>query len=306
MEGNNQVNDYIQRKMYRKKIEGIFDKENIAKYIFLLIATLSIIFVLLICIFLLSNSLPIIREIGLKDLVLGLKWKPNIGKFGILPMIVGSILVTLLAILIAGPIGLFTAIFLSDFCPKRIYKLASPLIHLMSGVPSVVYGFFGLVVLVPLIRENLGGTGLSLLTAGILLSLMILPTIITIVESALRQVDKSYYEASLALGASHEETVFRVKLRAAKSSLLAAMILGLGRAIGETTAVIMVIGNQVVLPKSVLKGVRTLTTNIVLEMGYATDLHRSALIATASVLFVFILIINISFNIAKKRGQRDA
>src|SRR5699024_6290348 len=174
-----------------------------------------------------------------------------------------------------------------------------PAINLLAGIPSVVYGFFGLVVLVPLVREWLGGTGMSTLTASVLLGIMILPTIIGVAESAIRDVPEAYYEGALALGATHERSVFFVVLRAARSGVLAGVVLGIGRAIGETMAVIMVAGNQPYIPSSILDGVRTMTTNIVLEMGYATDLHREALIATAVVLFVFILLINALFEIGR-------
>ena len=174
----------------------------------------------------------------------------------------------------------------------------------MAGIPSVVYGFFGLVVLVPFVRNYIGGRGLSVLTASVLLGLMILPTIISVSEAAIRAVPRSYYEGGLALGASHERSVFRAAVPAAKSGIFAGIILGVGRAIGETMAVMMVAGNQAVIPDSLTAGVRTLTTNIVLEMGYATDLHREVLIATAVVLFVFILIINLSFSLVKRKGAK--
>ncbi|MDD3429622.1 MAG: phosphate ABC transporter permease subunit PstC, partial [Oscillospiraceae bacterium] len=199
------------------------------------------------------------------------------------------------------PIGILTAIFMARFCPKRLYKILKPAIELLAGIPSVVYGFFGLVVLVPFMRTWLGGTGKSILTASILLGIMILPTIIGVSESAIRSVPQSYYEGGLALGASHERSVFFAMLPAAKSGILAGVVLGIGRAIGETMAVIMVAGNQPRIPGGILEGVRTLTANIVLEMGYAADLHREALIATAVVLFVFILIINLLFSALKRR-----
>jgi phosphate transport system permease protein len=216
-------------------------------------------------------------------------------------MILGSIYVTAGAIVLGVPLGILTAVYMARFCPKRLYKLLKPAIDLLAGIPSVVYGFFGLTVIVPLIRELFGGSGTSMLAASVILGIMILPTVIGVSESALRAVPESYYEGSLALGATHERSVFFTVLPAAKSGVLAGVILGVGRAIGETMAVIMVAGNQAVIPTGILKGVRTLTANIVLEMGYAADLHREALLATAVVLFVFILIINLSFSALKRR-----
>ena len=219
-------------------------------------------------------------------------------------MILGSIYVTAGALVVGVPIGLLTAVYLAKFCPKHIYKVLKPAVELLAGIPSVVYGFFGLVVLVPFIRDNIGGNGTgSILTASILLGIMILPTIITVSESAIRAVPDSYYEGSLGLGATHERTVFRVILPAAKSGILAGIVLGIGRAIGETMAVILVAGNQAIIPDSVLSGVRTLTTNIVMEMGYASGLHREALIATGVVLFVLILLINALLSVVKRRSE---
>lgn len=276
-------------------------KETIMKYVFLLCACISVVAVLLICIFLFANGLPAMREIGFKEFILGTKWKPTSNIYGIFPMIIGSIYVTAGAIVIGVPVGILTAIFMAKFCGERLYRILKPAINLLAGIPSVVYGFFGLMVIVPFIRENFGGSGSSMMAASIVLGIMILPTIIGVSESALRSVSDTYYEGSLALGASHERSVFYAVLPAAKSGVMAGVILGIGRAIGETMAVIMVAGNQAVIPKGILKGARTLTANIVLEMGYAADLHREALIATAVVLFVFILIINVSVSLIKRR-----
>ena len=199
------------------------------------------------------------------------------------------------------PVGILCAIFMARFCPEKLYKFLKPAVELLAGIPSIVYGFFGLVVIVPLMQDIFGGSGKSVLTASILLGTMILPTIIGVSESAIRAVPESYYEGALALGETHERSVFRAVLPAAKSGIMAGVILGIGRAIGETMAVIMVAGNQAVIPEGLLSGVRTLTANIVLEMGYAADLHREALIATGVVLFVFILIINLLFSLVKRR-----
>ena len=218
-------------------------------------------------------------------------------------MILGSIYVTAGSIILGVPIGVLTAIFIAKFCPDKILKWLKPAIDLLAGIPSVVYGFFGIVALVPAVRNTFGGNGNSMLTASILLGIMILPTIISVSAEAINAVPESYYEGSLALGASHERSVFFTVLPAAKSGITAAVILGIGRAIGETMAVIMVSGNQARMPSGLVKGIRTLTANIVIEMGYATDLHREALFATGVVLFVFILIINILFSLLKRRNN---
>lgn len=277
--------------------------EPVMHALFLLCACVSILSVTLICIFLFANGLPAIGEIGPSDFLAGLRWKPSQGLFGILPMIVGSLYVTAGAILIGVPIGLLCAVFMAKFCPPRLHRILTPIINLMAGIPSIVYGFFGLVVLVPVMRA-LFGTGKSVLTASLLLGIMILPTIISVSETALRAVPESYYEGALALGATHERSVFCVTLPAARTAVLAGVILGVGRAIGEAMAVSIVAGNQAVLPGSLLDGVRTLTANIVLEMGYAADLHREALIATGVVLFVFILLINSCFSAMNRKERR--
>lgn len=278
-------------------------KEPLMKIVFLLTALVSIAAVVLICVFLFANGVPAIGKIGLFDFLFGTTWRPANNLYGIFPMIVGSIYVTAGALIIGVPIGILTAVFMAKFCPSRMYKFMKPAINLLAGIPSVVYGFFGLVVIVPFIRDTFGGRGMSVLTASLLLGLMILPTIVSVSESAIKAVPNSYYEGGLALGASHERSVFKATLPAAKSGIFAGVVLGVGRAIGETMAVMMVAGNQAVIPDSLLSGVRTLTTNIVMEMGYSEGLHREALIATAVVLFVFILIINLSFSLVKRRGK---
>ena len=276
-------------------------KEKVMKLFFFLTALVSIAAVILICIFLFASGIPAIKEIGVFKFLLGTSWKPANNLYGILPMIVGSLYVTAGALIIGVPIGILTAVFMARFAPKSIYAPLKAAVNLMAGIPSVVYGFFGLVVLVPFIRESFGGRGMSVLTASVLLGLMILPTIISVSETSIRAVPESYYEGGLALGASHERSVFFTVLPAAKSGIFAGVVLGIGRAVGETMAVMMVAGNQAVIPDSMLSGVRTLTTNIVLEMGYSTDLHREALIGTAVVLFVFILIINLSLSLWGRR-----
>lgn len=276
-------------------------KEGTARCIFTLAALVSILAVILICVFLFANGIPGMIKIGISEFLSGQKWKPGSEIFGILPFILGSVYVTVGALVVGVPAGLLTAIFMSKFASRKMVKIMRPAVSLLAGIPSVVYGFFGLVVLVPLVRDWFGGTGSSLLTACVLLGMMILPTIITVSESALNAVPHNYYEGALALGATHERSVFHVVLPAAKSGVTAGIVLGIGRAIGEATAVMMVAGNRTTMPKGLLKGVRTLTSNIVMEMGYAVDLHREALIATAVVLFVFILIINILTSVLKGR-----
>lgn len=276
-------------------------KEKGMKLLFLAATCVSIAAVILICLFLLASGIPAIREIGIFKFLLGTKWKPANGLYGIFPMIIGSLYVTAGALVLGVPVGILTAVFMARFCPKWLYGPLKSAVNMMAGIPSVVYGFFGLVVLVPFVRQFFGGRGMGVLTASVLLGFMILPTIISVSETSIRAVPESYYEGGLALGASHERSVFYTVLPAAKSGIFAGVVLGIGRAAGETMAVMMVAGNQPVIPESVLSGVRTLTTNIVLEMGYAADLHREALIGTAVVLFVFILIINLALSGVKRR-----
>ena len=290
-------------------------KEKGMRLVFLIAACVSILAVALICVFLFANGIPAIGKIGPLKFLRGETWRPSNEIFGIFPMIMGSIYVTAGAILIGVPIAILTSVFLAKYCPKQIYRPLKSATELMAGVPSIVYGFFGLVLIVPMVRDfshflvevtgnkHLNSNGSSMLTASILLGIMILPTIIGVTESAIRSIPDSYYEGSLALGATHERTIFRVILPAAKSGILAGVVLGIGRAIGETLAVIMVAGNQARMPDGLLKGVRTMTANIVIEMGYATDLHREALIATGVVLFVFILIINLCLSVLNRRSD---
>ena len=278
-------------------------KEGVMHALFLICACVSILAVVLICVYLFASGVPAMAEIGFTDFLFGTKWKPSSGYYGIFPMIIGSILVTGIAVIIGVPIGILCAVFMSHYCPKKLYRFVKPAINLLAGIPSIVYGFFGLVVIVPIMKDLVGGSGKSLLTAGILLGIMILPTVIKTTESSLNAVPRSYYEGALALGATHERSVFFASLPAAKSGILAAIILGVGRAIGETMAVILVAGNQTILPKSITSGIRTMTSNIVIEMGYAGGLHREALIATGVVLFVFILIINLCFSALKRRND---
>jgi len=280
-------------------------KEKIMGGVFFTAALTSILAVLLICVFLFANGIPAMGKVGLFKFLAGTNWAPtdSPASFGIFPMILGSIYVTAGAIVIGVPVGILTSIFMSRYCPKPLYKILKPATELLAGIPSIVYGFFGLVVLVPFVKTVFGGNGNSMLTASILLGIMILPTIIGVSESAIRSVPESYYEGALALGATKERSIFKTVIPAAKSGVMSGIILGMGRAIGETMAVVMVAGNQAIIPDSITSGVRTLTANIVLEMAYATGLHRRALIATAVVLFVFVLIINVCFSIINRRSE---
>ena len=279
--------------------------ERLMQIVFFVAACTSVLAVALICIFLFANGIPAIAKIGIPDFLLGQKWKPSNNLYGILPFILGSIYVTAGSIVIGVPLALLLSVFLAFYCPKRLYPVLKTMVNLMAGIPSVVYGFFGLVMIVPLMRQITGKDGSTMLTASILLGIMILPTVTGVTESALRSVPMSYYEGALALGATHERSVFCTIFPAAKSGIMAGVVLGIGRSIGETMAVIMVAGNQTWMPQGLLKGVRTMTTNIVMEMGYAADLHREALIATGVVLFVFILIINLCVSALKRKVESE-
>lgn len=290
--------------------------EKIMRVVFFIAACASILAVALICIFLFANGIPAMREIGFVKFITGDIWRPGNNLFGISTMIVGSLYVTAGAIVIGVPIGILTSVFMAMYCPKQIYRPLKAATELLAGIPSVVYGFFGLVVVVPIIRQmgqNLraagvvekAGDGNSILTTSLILSMMILPTIIGTTESAMRAVPSHYYEGALALGATKERSIFRIIIPAAKSGVIAGIVLGIGRAVGETMAVIMIAGNQPRFAETILEGIRTLTGNIVIEMGYATGLHREALIATGVVLFVFILIINFSIALLKRRTDHE-
>ena len=280
-------------------------QERFMQIVFLIAACASVLAVALICIFLFANGIPAMKEIGLTKFLFGQKWKPSNNLYGILPFILGSIYVTAGSIIIGVPTALLTAIFLAFYCPKKLYPILKAMVNLMAGIPSVVYGFFGLVMIVPLMRDLTGHDGSTMLTASILLGIMILPTVTGVVEPALRSVPSAYYEGALALGATHERSVFMTVIPAAKSGVIAGIVLGIGRSIGETMAVIMVAGNQTWMPQGLMKGLRTMTANIVMEMGYAADLHREALIATGVVLFVFILIINLCVSALKRRSAYE-
>ncbi len=275
--------------------------EGAAKILFAVCALISVIAVISICVFIFKNGVPAIREIGVKEFLLGRVWKPRQNLYGIFPMIVSSVIVTLGATLIGAPVGILTAVFLAFYCPKKLYRIIKPTVNLLACVPSIIYGFFFLVAVVPVMQKLTETSGKGIVTASLLLGFMILPTVISTAEASLRAVPSGYFEGSLSLGATKERSIFSTVLPAASSGVLSGIILGLGRAIGETMAVIMIIGNQPIMPSSALSGVRTLTGNIVLEMAYASGLHRGALIGTAVVLFVFILIINFCFSVITKK-----
>ncbi len=275
--------------------------EGLMRGLFLASACVCILAVGTICAFLFINGLPFFRAYSPVDFITGTEWAPLRDVFGILPMIVGSFYVTLGALLLGAPIGILTAILMARFASKRVVKMMKPAVALLAGIPSVVYGFFGVMLLVPLVRIHLGGTGKSVLMASLLLAIMILPTIIQTAEAAITAVPTSYYEGSLALGATHEMSVFRAVLPGARPGILSGIVLGIGRAIGETMAVIMVAGNNPRMPGDILKGVRTLTVNVLMEMGYAADLHRESLIATGVVLFIIVMAINFIFSFINRR-----
>ena len=274
------------------------------KIVFLICACISIAAVIMICVFMFANGVPAIKEMGFVKFLFGTEWRPGQGLYGIGPMIVGSIYVTAGAMVVGVPIGLLTAVFLAKYSSKKIYKIVKPMVNLMAGIPSIIFGFFGLVVIIPAIQSMFGTSGKGILAASLLLGMMILPTVINTSEAAIRAVPESYYEGALALGATKERSIFKTVIPAAKSGVMSGIILGMGRAIGETMAVVMVAGNQAILPDSILSGTRTLTSNIVLEMAYATGLQRRALIGTAVVLFVFILIINVCFSTLNRKKEK--
>jgi len=275
--------------------------EKGVQYILTAVAFSALFGLLLIALFILKEGLPFLVQVGLKDFIFAHDWEPQSGQFGIYPMIIASLWVTFGAMLIGAPLGIACAVFLTEFVPRPVMHTIKPMIELLAGIPSVLYGFIGVIVLAPLIRTHLGGPGLSLLAASIILGIMVLPTIIQTSLAAINAVPNSYYEGSLALGATHESSVFRAIVPAARSGIVSGIVLGIGRAIGETTAIIMVAGNNPRMPGDLLKGVRTLTVNVLMEMGYAADLHRESLIATGVVLFVIVMAVNFLFSFINRR-----
>ena len=270
---------------------------------FLLIALSSISILGLIAFFIFVEGVPLMWKTGLESFLLGDRWYPSKGSFGIFPMIVGSFWVTVGALIVGLPLGVACAVYLSELTHPTLAMVLRPMIQLLAAIPSVIYGFWGLIVLVPLIRESLGGPGLSILAGSLVLGIMILPTIISISEDSLRALPRTYKEGALSLGATHWQTIWRVLLPAARSGIVASIILGMGRAIGETMAMIMILGNAAQLPGSILDSARTLTTNIGIEMGYASGDHRQALFATGVVLFFIIMILNSLALLVSRKGK---
>jgi len=278
-------------------------REKLLERGFLLIALSSIAVLTLIAFFIFEQGVPLMWKVGLKSFLLGDRWYPSKGSFGIFPMIVGSFWVTLGALVVGVPLGISSAVFLCELTPPRVGMVLRPMIQLLAAIPSVIFGFWGLIVLVPLIRNHLGGPGLSILAGSFVLGIMILPTIISISEDSLRALPRTYKEGALSLGATHWQTIWRVLLPAARSGIVASIILGMGRALGETMAMIMILGNAAQVPSSILNSARTLTTNIGIEMGYASGDHRQALFATGVVLFFIIMGLNSLAIAISRKGK---
>ena len=279
-------------------------REKFIRYLLLSIAFSALGSLALITIFIFKEGLPLIFKVGLGQFLLGREWSPSRGSFGILSMILGSFWVTGGALTLGVPLGVAVAIFTAEFAPASLASAVRPLVQLLAGIPSVIYGFVGLTVLIPLIQRYLGGPGPSALAGAIVLTIMILPTIVSISEDSIRAVPREYRDGALALGATHWQTIWRVVLPAARSGILSSIILGMGRAIGETMAVIMVVGNALALPFSPLQSVTTLTSNLGLEMAYATGDHRQALFATGAVLFTIIMALSVSASLVSRRSTR--
>ncbi len=278
-------------------------KEKILERSFLLIAFSSVSILALIAFFIFHQGIPLMWKVGLNSFLLGDRWYPSKESFGILPMIVGSFWVTLGSLIVGVPLGLACAVFLCELTPPTLAMVLRPMIQLLAAIPSVIYGFWGLIVLVPLIRDHLGGPGLSILSGSLVLGIMILPTIISISEDSLRALPRTFKEGALSLGATHWQAIWRVLVPAARSGIVASIILGMGRAIGETMAMIMILGNAPQMPHSILNSARTLTTNIGIEMGYASGDHRQALFATGVVLFFIIMSLNSLALFITRKGR---
>ena len=282
------------------------DLERVIECLLMLSAAIAIVAIVLITVFIFARGIPLIFKTGLLDFIFNLKWSPSNGSYGIAAMLVGSLVVTLSSLIWSVPLGVLSAIFMAEVAPPQIGNLLGRMVELLAGIPSVVFGFFGLIVIVPFIRNHLGGNGMSVLAGAIILGIMILPTIISISRDSIIAVPKEYKEGSLALGATHIQSIIGVILPAARSGIITSIVLGMGRAIGETMAVVMVTGNSTIIPGSILSPVRTMTSNIVLEMGYASGDHQAALFATGAVLFIFIVILNLMVNLSIKAGKNYA
>ena len=278
-------------------------KERLIRLSLLMIAFSAVSILLVITIFIFGEGTPLMFKYGLEKFLFSLDWFPLEKSYGLLPMIIGSLMVTGGALAIGVPFGLACAVALTEFSSKRLRRFLKPIIELLAGIPSVVYGFIGVVILIPFIRDRLGGPGFSVLASSIILGIMILPTIISISIDSLEAVPRTYREGSIALGATRWQTTRMVMFPAAKSGIIASIILGMGRAIGETMAVIMVAGNAATIPRSLLDPVRTLTSNIALELGYAAGEHRQALFATGVILFIIIMILNTIANLTSRKRR---
>jgi phosphate transport system permease protein len=278
-------------------------REKLIRLALLTVAFSAISILIVITLFIFSEGTPVMFKYGLRKFLLNVDWYPLEKSYGLLPMIIGSLYVTAGALVIGVPFGLSCAVLLTEFSSRRLRRVLKPVIELLAGIPSVVYGFMGVVILIPFIRDRLGGPGFSVLAASIILGIMILPTIISISIDSLEAVPRSYREGSIALGATRWQTTRMVMFPAAKSGIVASIILGMGRAIGETMAVIMIAGNAANIPRSTLDPVRTLTSNIALEMGYAAGEHRQALFATGVILFIIIMILNTVANLTSRKRK---
>lgn len=279
-------------------------KERLIQYVLLALALTAVLSLVVITVFILREGLPVLVEFGPIRFLTEKEWAPTQGQFGILSMVVGSLWVTIGALLVGVPLGVAVAVFVTDYAPPLLAQVLRPAIQLLAGVPSVIYGFIGLKILVPLIRESLGGAGLSVLAGALVLGVMVLPSVIAVSEDSIRAVPQLYRDGALALGATHWQSLWRVVLPAAKSGIVAGIVLGMGRAVGETMAVIMVVGNSLQLPSSPLEAATTLTSNIGLEMAYASGAHRQALFATGIVLFAFIMLLNLVASAFRRRSIR--
>jgi len=279
-------------------------KERLIQYLLLALALTAVLSLAVITVFILREGLPVLIEFGPIRFLTRSEWAPTQGQFGILAMVVGSLWVTLGALLVGVPLGVAVAVFVTDYCPPLLAQVLRPAVQLLAGVPSVIYGFIGLKILVPLIRDSMGGAGLSVLAGALVLGIMVLPSVIAVSEDSIRAVPQLYRDGALALGATHWQSLWRVVLPAAKSGIVASIVLGMGRAVGETMAVIMVVGNSLQLPSSPLEAATTLTSNIGLEMAYASGAHRQALFATGIVLFAFIMLLNLVASAFRRRTIR--
>ena len=279
-------------------------REILMRILFAVAAAVFIVVVLVICVYLFVSAVPTISEIGWIDFLFGDRWLPSSGYYGVGTLVVGTACATAGALVVGVPIGLLVAVFMAFYCPKPLYSFLKPLTNILAGIPSIVYGYFGLQLIVPMVQQMFhAASGTTLLTTAIVLGIMIMPTIISITENSLRAVPKSYYEGTIALGATKERAIFRTMFPAAKSGVMTSIILGLGRAFGETAAVVFICGNSAQFPTSLLDPIRTLSSNIALEMGYARHLHREALIACAVVLFVFILLITLLVMLLRRKEK---